>query len=117
MFLWLPAGSFDRFLNLQISLVIFMQIAMALFCAIANYIWQKSEGKKHYYLALNYNVQVGYYCLQRITMAAPATVFRPAAVLRSPGQPPPASDCSLGQSPACLSHSMPQPAGAPTIAL
>ena len=51
------AGSFDRFLNLQISLVIFMQIAMALFCAIANYIWQKREGYKHYYLALDFNVQ------------------------------------------------------------
>ncbi|GAB4813241.1 hypothetical protein N2152v2_000287 [Parachlorella kessleri] len=53
----LKVGSFDRFLNLQISLVIFMQIAMALFCAIANYIWQKTEGKKHYYLALNYDTQ------------------------------------------------------------
>ena len=36
-----------------------MQIAMALFCAIANYIWQKVEGTKHYYLALNYDTQVG----------------------------------------------------------
>lgn len=36
-----------------------MQIAMALFCAIANYIWQKREGYKHYYLALDFTVQVG----------------------------------------------------------
>lgn len=47
------AGSFDRFLNLQIALVIAMQLAMCLFCAIANYIWIQKEGKKHYYLALD----------------------------------------------------------------
>lgn len=35
-----------------------MQIGMAIFCAVANYIWQVEEGRKHYYLALNYNVEV-----------------------------------------------------------
>lgn len=39
-------------MNLQIALVIAMQLAMCLFCAIANYIWIQKEGKKHYYLAL-----------------------------------------------------------------
>lgn len=48
----LKVGSFDRFMNLQIALVIAMQLAMCLFCAIANYIWIQQEGKKHYYLAL-----------------------------------------------------------------
>lgn len=38
------AGSFDRFLNLQIALVIAMQLAMCLFCAIANYIWIQQVG-------------------------------------------------------------------------
>jgi hypothetical protein len=70
------AGSFDRFLNLQISLVIFMQIAMALFCAIANYIWQKTEGKKHFYLALNYNVQVGLYIALYMAYCRLRLVFR-----------------------------------------
>lgn len=37
-------GSFDRFLNLQIALVIAMQLAMCLFCAIANYIWIQKVG-------------------------------------------------------------------------
>jgi phospholipid-translocating P-type ATPase (flippase) len=53
----LKVGSFDRFLNLQIALVIAMQLAMCLFCAIANYIWIQKEGSKHYYLALNVYVE------------------------------------------------------------
>jgi magnesium-transporting ATPase (P-type) len=51
------AGSFDLFLNLQIALVIAMQLAMCLFCAIANYIWIQSTGKDRYYLALNTYVE------------------------------------------------------------
>jgi hypothetical protein len=51
------AGSFDLFLNLQIALVIGMQLAMCLFCAIANYIWIQQEGKKRYYLALDVYVE------------------------------------------------------------
>ena len=50
-------GSFDRFLNFQITLVILMQLAMCLFCAVANYIWVQSSGKDHPYLALTFTVQ------------------------------------------------------------
>jgi magnesium-transporting ATPase (P-type) len=50
-------GSFDRFLNLQIVLVISMQLAMALFLAVANYIWVQNTGINHHYLALNYQVE------------------------------------------------------------
>lgn len=53
----LKVGSFDRFLNFQITLVILMQLCMCLFLAIANYIWQKSVGINHYYLALTYAVE------------------------------------------------------------
>lgn len=53
----LKVGSFDRFLNLQIALVIAMQLAMCLFCSIANYVWIQQEGKKHPYLALDVYVQ------------------------------------------------------------
>jgi len=51
------AGSFDRFLNFQITLVILMQLAMCLFCAVANYVWQKNTGVYHPYLALTYMVE------------------------------------------------------------
>lgn len=34
-----------------------MQLAMCLFCAIANYIWIQQEGKKRYYLALDVYVE------------------------------------------------------------
>ena len=34
-----------------------MQLAMCLFCAIANYVWLQQEGKQHYYLALDSYVQ------------------------------------------------------------
>jgi len=50
-------GSFDRFLNLQIILVISMQLAMALFLAVANYIWVQNEGINHHYLALDVQVE------------------------------------------------------------
>ncbi len=53
----LKIGSFDRFLNLQITLVIAMQLAMALFLAVANYIWVQNGGIDHLYLALNYQVE------------------------------------------------------------
>lgn len=60
-FLWVYeyflAGSFDRFLNFQITLVILMQLAMCLFLAVANYIWIKHVGVKHPYLALTYTVE------------------------------------------------------------
>lgn len=53
----LKVGSFDRFLNLQIGLVILMQMSLCLFCAIANYVWQRNVGTNHYYLALNVATQ------------------------------------------------------------
>lgn len=67
------AGSFDRFLNLQIGLVILMQLAMCLFCAIANYIFIQHSGKDHYYLVLdvytegNWSSWVAQICLTFLT--------------------------------------------------
>lgn len=51
-------GSFDRFLNLQIGLVIAFQLALVIFCAAANLVWQNTMGVNRYYLALDQNVQV-----------------------------------------------------------
>ena len=53
----LKVGSFDRFLNLQISLVILLQMAMCVFLAVMSYVWIVNQGQDHTYLALNYNVQ------------------------------------------------------------
>lgn len=52
------AGSYDRFLNLQIALIITMQLCMCLFCSIASYIWRKQSGVHRYYLAMDVYVQV-----------------------------------------------------------
>ena len=52
------AGSYDRFLNLQIALIITMQLCMCLFCSIASYIWRKHSGVHRYYLAMDVYVQV-----------------------------------------------------------
>lgn len=57
LFASIAAGSFDRFLNFQITLVIAMQMAMCLFLAVANYIWQRDVGRNHNYLALTYTVE------------------------------------------------------------
>lgn len=52
------AGSYDRFLNLQIALIISMQLLMCLFCSVASYIWREHSGKERYYLGMNEYVQV-----------------------------------------------------------
>ncbi|KDD71842.1 hypothetical protein H632_c4305p0, partial [Helicosporidium sp. ATCC 50920] len=46
-------GSFDRFLNLQIGLIIAMQLSLVIFCATANLIWQRSMGVDRPHLALD----------------------------------------------------------------
>lgn len=51
-------GSYDRFLNLQIALIIGMQLLMCLFCSIASYIWRERSGKQRYYLGMTEYVQV-----------------------------------------------------------
>lgn len=53
----LKVGSFDRFLNLQISLVILLQLAMCVLLAVLNYVWMKDTGINHPYLALTFNVE------------------------------------------------------------
>ncbi|KAK9810005.1 hypothetical protein WJX72_003251 [[Myrmecia] bisecta] len=53
-------GSYDIFLNLQICLIIVLQIAMCLFCAIASYIWRRQAGFDRTHLALNVYVQGNY---------------------------------------------------------
>lgn len=53
----LKVGSFDRFLNLQISLVILLQLAMCILLAVLNYVWMKDTGVNHPYLALTFNVE------------------------------------------------------------
>lgn len=53
----LKVGSFDRFLNLQISLVICLQLAMCILLAVLNYVWMKDTGINHPYLALSFNVE------------------------------------------------------------
>ena len=52
------AGSYDRFLNLQIALIISMQLLMCLFCSVASYIWREHSGKERYYLGMNEYVEV-----------------------------------------------------------
>lgn len=53
----LKVGSFDRFLNFQIVLVIAMQLGMCLFFAVASYVWVRTTGRDHYYLALGVDVE------------------------------------------------------------
>ena len=57
---FLGAGSFGKFLNLQISLIIAMQLSMCLFLSVASLIWVDNVGVDHYYLALTTFTQVGW---------------------------------------------------------
>lgn len=46
------SGSFDRFINLQITIVLVMQMAMCIFCASASQVWRNNNAADHAYLAL-----------------------------------------------------------------
>ena len=54
------AGSFDSFLNVQITLVLVMQLAICLGCALGSYGWKMREGLSRYHLALDANTQANY---------------------------------------------------------
>lgn len=55
--LWL-AGSYDHFLNFQIGFVIIMQVSMAVFCAVASYIWRQNLGYDRFFLGFDSYTQV-----------------------------------------------------------
>ncbi|BDA48078.1 probable phospholipid-transporting ATPase 7 [Coccomyxa sp. Obi] len=46
-------GAFDRFLNVQITLVLVFQLSICLAFAIASWVWRQTRGYDNWYLALN----------------------------------------------------------------
>ena len=52
------AGSFDRFLNVQISFIILLQIAMCALHASLGLWWRNQRGDNRYYLGLTVQSQV-----------------------------------------------------------
>eukprot|EP00210_Caulerpa_lentillifera_P006951 g6646.t1 len=56
----LKVGSFDRFLNIQIGILISIQALLCLLLSIGSYAWREAEGKDRYYLALDRYVQGNY---------------------------------------------------------
>lgn len=68
-----PAGSYDRFLNLQIALIIGMQLLMCLFCSLASYIWREHSGKQRYYLGMTEYVQVILHIWHTLALNCPIT--------------------------------------------
>lgn len=65
----MAAGSYDRFLNLQIGLIIGMQLLMCLFCSIASLIWREKSGKERYYLGMTEYVEVSATLNATVTLA------------------------------------------------
>ena len=57
---WCFTGSYDHFLNFQITFIIFLQLAMCIFCAVASYIWRKYSGYSRYQLAMDAYVEGNY---------------------------------------------------------
>ena len=53
-------GSYDHFLNFQISFIIMLQLAMCIFCAVGSYIWRKYAGYPRYQLAMDAYVEGNY---------------------------------------------------------
>ncbi|GMH33103.1 hypothetical protein BSKO_00937 [Bryopsis sp. KO-2023] len=53
----LKMGSFDRFLNVQITVLIVAQIVLCILLAIANAWWREEEGFKRYFLGFDSFVQ------------------------------------------------------------
>ena len=56
--LWGGAGSFDRFLNVQISFIILLQIVMCVVHGSLSIWWRNKYGLDRYYLALDVQGQV-----------------------------------------------------------
>ena len=65
------AGSFDRFLNVQISFIILLQLAMCAVHGSLSLWWRNKYGIQHYYLALDVQGQV-----RRISLTASARFKR-----------------------------------------
>ena len=62
--LW-AAGAFDTFLNVQITLVLALQMALCLTCALVSLWWRNSAGYARYYLSLDtYNEGAQLTCVQ-----------------------------------------------------
>eukprot|EP00191_Tetraselmis_sp_GSL018_P012504 CAMPEP_0177598192 /NCGR_PEP_ID=MMETSP0419_2-20121207/12185_1 /TAXON_ID=582737 /ORGANISM="Tetraselmis sp., Strain GSL018" /LENGTH=1412 /DNA_ID=CAMNT_0019090555 /DNA_START=264 /DNA_END=4502 /DNA_ORIENTATION=- len=53
-------GAYNKFLNLQISLVGFMQFMLCAFFAVMAYTWKEVEGSKRYYFAFDVFVEGNY---------------------------------------------------------
>lgn len=47
------AGAFDRFLNVQITLVLVFQLSICIAFAIASWFWRQTRGYDNYYLAMD----------------------------------------------------------------
>jgi len=56
----LKVGSFDRFLNIQIAILIAVQAILCVLLAVGSYTWRENEGKDRQYLALDVYVQGNY---------------------------------------------------------
>jgi len=56
----LKVGSFDRFLNIQIAILIAVQALLCIVLAVGSYTWREDEGKDRHYLALDVYVQGNY---------------------------------------------------------
>lgn len=56
----LKVGSFDRFLNIQIAILISVQAILCVLLAIGSYAWREDHGKDRYYLAMDKYVQGNY---------------------------------------------------------
>mmetsp|Transcript_7573 Transcript_7573/g.22355 ORF Transcript_7573/g.22355 Transcript_7573/m.22355 type:complete len:1298 (+) Transcript_7573:304-4197(+) len=66
-------GSYTRFLNMQVIIVIVLQILLCAACSAGALAWRENIGKKRYYLALdntaqgNYSSNVAFYFVYMIT--------------------------------------------------
>lgn len=50
-------GVFDKFLSVQIVILLIVQFFLCLACSIVSYVWAQEEGLNNYYLALDQHVQ------------------------------------------------------------
>jgi len=73
------AGSYTRFLNLQVAVLLALQLTLCAVCAAIAWWWRKHHGDERYHLALTTYNQVGL----RAPPSPPDQIFfRCAALLR-----------------------------------
>jgi hypothetical protein len=68
-------GSYTRFLNLQVAILLALQLTLCAVCAAIAWWWRKNHGYARFHLVLHDYNQVRWHSLRRSMFTHPQTTF------------------------------------------